>query len=259
MSTPQKSITFTCFFDVIGRQNNHSWKCAFDVVSDDNVKYTLHTNNQIIQNPTDIDMLRYCPRPLTGVLQNKEKTYVNTKIEFLSMNQINSSFGNVVSEVCYTDKGGRYTSYITPGLYNIDIFVNNQKITKRNITIKNGLKFEYFLEVKGLIYKKYKDTVSFCGSDYKMIYGQLIDNKKTPVDKSEMIILDKNKKLVTYVKTDDDGRYKFALKNGEYIVKIRAKDSPIKSTNVILDDLHGFQEQLGMSSILFGKQSMIYL
>ena len=51
----------------------------------------------------------------------------------------------------------------------------------------------------------------------------------------------------------------FALKNGNYEIKIRSKQSPVKSTKIYLDDLHGFSEQLNGSSILFNKNVMIKL
>ena len=254
----ERSITFDCYFDVIGRLSTHSNKCFFDVVEDTAYDLILHTNNTEIKNPKQIDFSRYITNPLYGVLSNGDKTFVNAKVEFIKQNEVRSMFGDIVSEICYTDKGGKYTAFIEPGLYNIDIFVNNQKITKRNITIQQGLKFQYYKTVKGLIHHKYADVVSFCGCDYKMVYGQLIDNKKTPIHNAEMIIL-QDGKLDTYIKTDDDGNYAFAIKNGVYTVKIRSPYSPMKSTEVVIDDVNGFSEQLTSSSILFNKKQMIRL
>lgn len=253
-----KSLTFECYFDAIGRQASHNNECYFDVVTKEDFVMHLHTNNRIISNPSDLDFKRYSAKPITGSLQDENRTYINTKIVFVKNNEITSTFGDVVSEICYTDNGGRYVAYIEPGIYNIEIYINNQKVVKRNQNISNGLKFQYYLLIEGLIYKKYKDTVSFCGTDYKNVYGQLVDNKHTPIQNAEMIVL-KDGCLCAYVKTDDDGKYKFALKNGEYEVKIRSKQSPIKSTKIILDDLHGFSEQLNSNSILFNKEVMIRL
>lgn len=254
----ERSITFDCYFDVIGRLSTHSNQCFFDVVSESDYDLILHTNNTEIKNPKQIDFSRYSAHSLQGVLNNGDKTFVNAKIEFVKQNEISSTFGNVVSEVCYTDNGGKYNAFIEPGIYNIDIFINNQKITKRNIEIQQGLKFQYYKTVKGLIHHKYADVVCFCGCDYKMVYGQLIDNKKTPINNAEIIIL-KDNKLDTYVKTDDDGNYSFAIKNGAYTVKIRSKYSPMKSTEITIDDVNGFSEQLTSNSILFNKKQTIRL
>ena len=253
-----KQVTFQASFYVIGRQSSHEWNCFFDIVSDEKFLLDLHTNNTVIHNPTNLDLVRYKIKPVSGILQNKDKSYINTKLEFIKMNEINSSFGNVISDICYTDKGGRYNAYITSGIYNIDIFINNQKITKRNVNVQSRLKYEYYFTVSGMIYKKYKDVVQFHGTDYKMIYGKLVDNKNTPIEKAEIIIINDDG-LCVYRKTDNDGNYNFALKNGRYKVKIRSKNSPIKSTDIELDDMHGFGEQIGSNSILFNKKQMIYL
>lgn len=254
--TTTNSLTLDCYFDVIGRQSVHTNKCFFDVVTENDYTLSLYTNNKCFKNASELDIKRYKVKPVCGFLKHKDKTYVNAKIVFVKLNENTSSFGDVVTEVCYTDKGGKYTAYIEPGLYNIEIYINNNKIIKRNQKIQDGMKFQYFQKVNGLIHKKYKDTVSFCGTEYKNIYGQLIDNKKTPIANAEIIVL-QDDVICAYVKTDDDGRYSFALKNGKYTVKIRSEKSPIKSTEVLLDDIHGFNEQLGADSILFNKQQMI--
>lgn len=258
MLKQDKSITFECYFDAIGRQSSHVNKCFFEVVTEETFISNLYTNNNVIKNPSLLDMKRYKVKPIVGKLQDNDKTYTNAKIVFIKNNEKTSTFGDVVSEVCYTDNGGRYIAYIEPGIYNIEIYINNKKIIKRNQYIGNGLRFQYYLLIEGLIYRKYKDTVSFCGTDYKNIYGQLIDNKHTPIKNAEIIVL-QDGELKTYVKTDEDGKYKFALKNGNYEIKIRSKQSPVKSTKICLDDLHGFSEQLNGSSILFNKNVMIKL
>lgn len=253
-----KKVNFQCSFDVIGRQSSHSWNCFFDITDEISTNLILHTNNQTINNPSNLDLIRYKIVPVSGILQNKNKSYIHTKVEFIKMNEINSSFGNVITDICYTDDGGRYKAYIPSGVYNIDIFINNQKITKYNIHISSKLKYEYYFTVNGMILDKYKDMVKFCGTDYKMIYGQLVDNKNTPIENAEIIILDNNG-LCVYRKTDNDGKYSFAIKNGKYKVKIRAKDSPVKMNDIEIDDTHGFGEQLISNSNLFSKKQMIYL
>jgi len=255
----QRSITFDCYFNTIGRLSTHSHQCFFRVTDKQDFTLKLYTNNQVIENPLDIDFRRYGIKPLEGILQNNEKTYTNTKIEFVKMNEKRSTLGDVVSEVCYSDNGARYLAYIEPGLYNINVFVNNQKITKRNITITNGLKFQFYRTIRGLIKKKYKDTVVFHGTDYKMVFGQLVDNKHTPIENAELIVINEDKSINTYIKADDDGRYAFALKNGKYKVKIRSQFSTVKTTDIELTDSTGFYEQLVSESILFNKKAMIKL
>jgi len=253
----QKILKLHGYFDVIGRVSVHTHHCFFDVVDTESSEVTLYTNNREFKNATDIDMIRYRPKPVVGFLKTNEKTYPDVKIEFVKANEVNSSFGDVVADVCYTDNGGKYIAFIQDGLYNIDIYINNKRQTKRNIKIDRGLKFQYYKIVHGLILEKYKDVVRYYGTDYKMVFGQLIDNKGTPIEKAEMIILNSDGVLDTYIKTDEDGKFSFAIKNGEYTVKIRAKDSPVKTKKVILDDMHGFTEQLISNSILWNKQQML--
>jgi hypothetical protein len=254
-----KKIVFDCYFDVIGRVSTHSHKCFFDVTDEEDFVVTLHTNNKEYKNATEIDFVRYGVKPVVGILQNKDKTYRNVKVEFVHANEMKSTMGNVVNEICYTDDGGRYKAYIEAGVYDIDIFINNKKISKKNVKIDKGLKYQYYKTVNGLIHKKFKDWVSFCGTDYKMVFGQLIDNKKTPIQNAEMIILDEKGNVDTYIKTDEDGKYSFAIKNGTYTVKIRSPYSPMKTTKITVDDYHGFSELLTGNSNVFNKQDMIRL
>ena len=253
----QKILKIQGYFDVIGRVSTHTHHCYFGVTDEEKNEIILYTNNKEYRHATEIDMVRYRPKPVVGILKNKDKTYINTKLEFVKTNEKTSTFGDVVQEVCYTDKGGKYTAYIESGTYNIDIYINNKRQTKRNVEINKGLKCQYYKKVRGLIAKKYKDVVEYHGTDYKMVFGQLIDNKSTPIEQAEIIILDSDGVLDTYIKTDEDGKYNFAIKNGDYTVKIRAKNSPMKSTKITVDDVHGFAEQLTSQEILWNKQQML--
>ena len=255
----ERSITLDCYFNVIGRLSHHEHKCFFRVTDSKYYDLFLHTNNTVFKNPQEIDFRRYTVKPLVGYIANGEKTYTNTKIEFVKMNEKRSTLGNVVSEVCYSDNGSKYYAFIEPGLYDINIFVNNQRTTKRNIDIKNALNFQYYKTVNGLIRKKYKDTVMFCGTDYKMVFGELVDNKNTPIVNAEIIVINKDNSVNTYIKTDEDGKYSFAIKNGKYKVKIRSQFSTVKTTDIEIDDRNGFYEQLTSDSILFSKKSMLRL
>lgn len=252
----ERSITLEGVFDVIGRLSEHKNRCFFDVTSDCDYDLMLFTNNTCIHNASDIDKIRYGVKPAIGFLRDGEKTYTNTKLVFIKRNEPTSSFGDVISETCYTDKGGMYKAYIQPGIYDIEIYINNKKIVKRHQNILEGLKYPYYQMVSGMIYSKYKDTVSFCGTDYKNIYGILVDNKGTHLAQAEMIVL-QNGEIKAYVHTDDDGKYSFALTNGVYDVKIRANKSPLKTTTVTLDDTHGFTEQLLANNIMWNKEDVI--
>lgn len=256
---PSRKLVFDCYFDVIGRVSTHTHKCFFSVTDEEDFTLTLHTNGREYKNATELDMKRYGIKPVTGILQNQDKTYKNVKVEFIHTNEISSTTGDVVTEICYTDNGGRYKAYIESGVYDIDIFINNKKISKKNVNVARGLKYQYYKTVDGLIYKKFKDWVSYCGTEYKMVFGQLIDNKKTPIHNAEIIIIDEQGNIDTYVKTDEDGNYSFAIKNGTYTVKIRSASSPVKTAKITVDDYHGFSEALSGNSNLFNKKNMIKL
>lgn len=253
----ENELKLSCYFDVIGRESSHSFHCFFDVINNEKYTLHLHSNNLDIINPTTYDIARNSLRPVSGFIRNGNQVYINKKISFIKTNEINSTFGNIIADICYTDKGGRYYAYITPGVYDIEVMIDGKKILNKNQKINDGLKYEYYLLVDGLILRKNKDYIEFCDCEYKNFYGQLIDAKGTPISNSEIIINNGNM-ICAYVKTDNDGKYKFALKNGKYNVKIRSEYSPVKQQEIIISNNSGFYEQLS-NSILFNKKAMLVM
>lgn len=249
----ENSITLVGYFDVVGRESLHSFSCFTNVDNSDWTVVNLHVGEKIIKNPTIYDIKRNKIIPVIGFLENDCERFKNTKLSFIKSNILTSSFGNVTKEICKTDSSGMYKAYIQPGIYNINIFINNELTELKNQVIQDGLKHEYYMLIQGPIKNKFKDTVSFVYSNYKNVYGKIVDNKFTPIENAEIIILNENG-IYVYVKTDKDGNYRFAIENGIYDVKFRSDDCPMKTVNnVEINDNFGFIEQLNNVSKIFGK------
>lgn len=246
------------YFNVIGRSNSKPMECFFRIDNSEDFNLILEYNNTVIKNPTEIDLRRYKPKPLIGYIKDKDKTFPNAKVTFIQKDINTSLYSEIIRETCYTDKGGKYIAFITPGVYDIEIEYANQIIRKHNIQIKDGLKFQYNIKVKGLIQNKNKDIITYCGCEYKRVLGKLVDNKNTPIDKGEIIVT-QNNQLVIYTLTDEDGNYSFSLKNGEYIIKIRNNNSPMKTQKLIINDTNTFHEQITANNVMFNKEQLLVM
>lgn len=157
--------------------------------------------------------------PVTGVIDDNGIPVADIKVSFIDKN-------NIVKDYCITNKSGEYYIYIEPGTYTVRIGENSFP----NQIFKDGLKFQYFYTVDGLIKKRYNNIVEFYDTEKKLVEGKIINHDNEPLLDGEIIIT-QNNEIKTYIKTDDDGKYSFAIENGIYDVRVRSKRMTVKIIN----------------------------
>ncbi len=249
----KRSITFNCFFEPLGfKSDRNTIYGMFKIQATPEVN-TLHLGNQLFENVSYIDLKRYALRPVVGYIKNGNQIYKNAKVTFIKKFQGISS--KIISDVCYTDSAGMYKMYVQPGVYDIEINVNNQLFVNKDQVVKDGLKYNFYLTTKAAIKEHVDDTITFTNSDYIYVQNNLVDNSKRPVNNAEIIVFD-NTYIYAFEKTDENGRYRFSLKPGKYCVLIRSDSTHAKRTVINLTKSSGFAKQL-MNSNLFSKDSMI--
>lgn len=241
------SLTFNCFFEPLGFKSDRNPVYGMFNIQKTPENNTLHLGNQLFENVTDLDLKRYALRPVIGYIKNGNQIYKNAKVSFFS--------NNILVDTCYTDSAGMYKMYVQPGIYDIEVLINNQKFTNRSQTIKDGLKYNFYISTKAAIREHVKDTVTFTNSEYIFIQNTLVDNASRPIPDAEIVVFD-NTFIYAFAKTDQQGRYKFSLKPKTYQVLIRANNKHAKRTTINLTYSSGFNDLLKNSN-LFSKEAMI--
>lgn len=253
------------FFDVIGSSKKQVIKAAFDVVSTSDIIMQLHqkdyNNNEvpvekIIMPESVVGIIKdENDNPLGGVKVSFIKDYIVSDTNIRQRN----GFQTVV-DYSITDGNGQYNVFVEPGIYTIridggqapQIFVNQEIVSNFN---------QYYYHIKkGGIKKKYNDVIEFYGTDKRQISGQMLDQNKRPIKNAEIIITE-GPIVKTYIKTDSNGKYSFAIENGTYDIRIRAANKPVKYIpNFNFEDGKGFMTILKEEkSILFGRDKQLWI
>ena len=251
----ENSITFNCYFMPLGMESDRNPLFASFKNEPHPEELILFMDNKEIGNYSDIDFKRYSLRPVVGYIKNGEKIYKNAKVNFVKKGE--KHFSRVYADTCYTNSAGMYKAYITPGIYDIEVIFNNNKYVNKDQEIKNGLAYPFYIFTKAAIKNHVKDTVTFTNSDYIYISNYLKDEADRPLPNAEIVVYDESY-IYAYVLTNKDGRYTFSLKPGKYNVLIREENRNVKHSNVEINEILGFDEQLKRSN-LFSKEAMILL
>ncbi len=135
----------------------------------------------------------------------------NIKLQFID--------DGTMKEEVMSDQNGDYWPLLDNGTYNVKINGSNLDLNL-NQTIESNLPLNFFFIVEGLIEKKIGSTNYIHNSEYRMIVGELT-NQNNRHNFYEIIVSNKDK-LYTRFFTNLDGKYKFALKNGIYDIRIRS-------------------------------------
>lgn len=224
--------------DVIGDNVKRILDGCVDVTMDSFLpELYLHIgNNIIIQDPSQMEQYKIFPISdiIKDTLIGQEIVVPNVKVTFLrdyvvqEKNEYQYSANKVVVDYCITNSNGEYNVFLEPGIYTIKIEGGIYNKLFLNQQIDSGLKNEYYFNINNsLIKSKYEDIIEFSGTDKKTIYGTIINELNRPVENAEIIIT-LNNEVVSYVKTDKDGKYFFTLDNGIYDIRIRGPKYPVK-------------------------------
>lgn len=241
--------------------------CCVDIVNNDNYKLYLYLDDNIIKNSNTFEQFEsFKPLPIKGVLKETindiDKPISNAKVSFIKDYVVDSDRTGykTIVDYCVTNNNGEYTVFITPGTYTIKVHVGGQNVEYINQTIEKGLTTSYYIRIEGLIYKQYEDIIEFVNCEKKLIQGKILDKRyNKPIKNCEIIITSKDN-LISYVKTNNEGNYSFALENGIYDIRIRAKNYSVKIiNNFVFENNKGFISQLNEQTNLFRGDDLIWI
>jgi hypothetical protein len=242
---------FHAFVDIHGGSTKRTFHGLIDVVHSDDTKIILTNGNKEL----DInDKEQYRPQPVKGVINDSKNNnnipVSNTRITFIKDfvvdNKNNQDYEGkkTIIDRAITNSNGEYIVFVPPGQYTIK--VDNDKYTKyfKNQKVKEGLINQFYYLVDSTIKEKNKDVIKFHNTDKNLIQGVMLNEHNNPISNAEIIIT-KNDIVITYIKTDSNGKYKFALEKGVYDIRIRQNKKDIKILNDFnFDPNNGFVESL---------------
>lgn len=147
----------------------------------------------------------------------------------------------IIYDYAVTDKQGKYVVFLEPGTYTVRVECSKYPEYYVNKTIDTGLNNQYYLAINYcLISKRLDDTIYLLGDDRRIVHGTMTNEYGRPVTDASIIITS-GEDVVTFVKTDAEGKYRFCIANGTYDIRIRSKLQSVDITrNFVFDDTHGF-------------------
>ena len=182
-------------------------------------------------------------RPIPGIRVSAIKDYV---VDY-AIDKLPNVYNGIKTILDWdiTDKDGKYILFLEPGTYTIRIDYGQQSMYNINTDFIEGI-CEYYSTLEGTIKRKFDDTISFYDTDLKLITGVILDEYNKYVNDAE-IIISQNDNVIVYQKTHENGKFAFALSNGIYDVRLRAKNqSVIMTKNFDFNDTTGFFTNLKM-------------
>jgi protocatechuate 3,4-dioxygenase beta subunit len=224
-------------FNVVGATISSTWQGIFDAVIDngenDIVKLNIGKGRSV-----NIDKLnQYTLTPVIGTItenvNGEEIPIPNVRVSFIkdfvviNNTQLNYNGNKTVVDYDMTDEDGEYVVFIEPGTYTIRIDGGKYAEYFTNQVITEGLKNEFYVTIDGLIQHKCEDIIELCNFEEKIVTGFMIDQNEKPLANAEIIIT-KDKEIITYCKTDNDGKYQFAIKEGIYNIRLRGPKQSVK-------------------------------
>lgn len=174
--------------------------------------------------------------PVAGVKVSFMKDYT------VPDKQKNVYTGNkIVYDYAVTDKQGKYVVFLEPGTYTVRIDCSKYPEYYVNKVIDTGLDNQYYRAINYcLISKRLDDTLYMLGDDRRIVQGTMLNEYGKPTS-DVSIIITSGEDVITFIKTDKDGKYRFCIANGTYDIRIRSKLQSVDITkNFVFDDSHGF-------------------
>lgn len=147
----------------------------------------------------------------------------------------------IIYDYAITDKQGKYIVFLEPGTYTVRVDCSKYPEYYVNKVIDNGLNNQYYHSINYcLISKRLDDTLYFLGDDRRIVYGTMTNEYGKPVADASIVITS-GEDIITFVKTDKAGKYRFCIGNGTYDIRIRSKLQSVNIiNNFVFDDSHGF-------------------
>jgi hypothetical protein len=243
------SVPITGFVDVIGKSSNILIYGYVDIVNGYPIESILHVNNLTFSNPQSDQP--YQQVPAFGYIKDGDSGVPYVRVSFIK--------NGVTIDYYTTGSDGKYAAFIEPGVYDIKINSNSYNTTHQSVEIKEGLKSQFYYTIKSTVVNRYDDVIEFNGTSKKLITG-VMTNQDHKVLSNVEIIISQDDKVVTYFKTNKNGKYNFALDNGNYDVRIRGNNKPIK----IIKDFNfesgkGFFTEIKQKYNTFGREDWIWI
>lgn len=140
----------------------------------------------------------------------------------------------IVYDFDITDEDGNYTLFLEDGIY--DIIVQSQTVNReiKNYQHTNGIGLYSEVIVSGQIKTQHHDVIEFSeldldtgrekiSSSKRLIQGRIVGENKQPIENAEIVVYDEfTKEVLAFVKTDCEGKYKFAISKSDCTVIIRS-------------------------------------
>ena len=160
------------------------------------------------------------------VLDKQKSTYTGNKI---------------IYDYAVTDKQGKYVVFLEPGTYTVRVDCSKYPEYYVNKVVENGLNAQYYRAINYcMISKRLDDTLYLLGDDRRIVQGTMTNEYGKPVADASIVITS-GEEVITFIKTDKDGKYRFCIANGIYDIRIRSKLQSVDITRgFVFDDTHGF-------------------
>lgn len=207
------------FVDIYGEQINKNITGIIDITDEENVMYTLYNGEKIYSISKDQDIFHLLK---SYNLKSNNENLNNVKLQFIKGLVENNSQSNnrKIEEECITNIEGKYTPIVDDGEYSINIIGGKYNRIINNQSFLTNIPNIFYLDINGLIKYKIGGTNYIYNTEYRLINGN-ITNQNDRNNIVEIIISKDDKMFVKYI-TNEDGKYRFALKNGVYDVRIKS-------------------------------------
>lgn len=222
-------------FNATGETGKYFLKGFFEISQNNKDEVKLNIGNGKVVEISE--MSNYELTPVVGIIKEEVNgisiPIPNVRISFIKdyvvtdKSQLNYNGNRIVLDYDITDDNGEYVVFVPPGIYTIRIDGGKYAEYFTNQVIKNGLQHEFYITIDGLIKSKHEDVIELCDYEEKIITGLIIDQNEKPLLGAE-IIISKGKEVITYIKTDNEGKYQFAIKEGVYDIRLRGPKQSVK-------------------------------
>lgn len=207
------------FVDIYGEQITKNITGIVDITDEEEVSYTLYNDQNNYDTDENQDIFI---RLKKFNLRYDQENIPHTKIQFIKgLIETDTSINNrKIDDESVTDENGNYIPIIDNGTYSISIIGGKYNRILHNQQFITNIPNVFYLDINGLIKCKIGGTSIIYNTDYRLINGNIVNQNGRSVI-TEIVITKDDKLYVKYI-TNEDGKYRFALKNGTYDVRIKS-------------------------------------
>ena len=231
---------FECFLNVVGFHTSKSIRCNFGVKNLIPF-FKLNIGDSIVDN-----FNTYKVYATTGILRDNidGQNVVVPNVGVYFFKDVISEFHNYsqwektrpthtypVCDFCITDNNGKYSVFLEPGNYTVKVEGGSYNSFFYNEEVTIGLNNLYDSKVYNYTIKsKINDVIEINNSTKKIITGKFLNGFNQPLVDVEVII-SQGDNVISYSKSDQNGKYQIIIENGIYDVRIRSRNYTIKKIN----------------------------